>query len=245
VAQNGFIPLRRGILEHLEQGRLSGNEFLAYVLMILRADSKTGIWFGGALALSAFSGGFLSGRTARRVLEGLETKGYIKRFSEPGRRGNYPVLINFYEVTQGARSGHRLNAEQTTDWRHPVYEGGASKRRGDDLLSTIDKDNNKKTLGAEQAPLIPERLIFDGHHLKISERQDGILAAAFPGVDRQAEYRKMDSWLEANPQRRTKKRKTTGHWWFQRIGVRAERTEQIEQSQDGDDWPKIQKPWEM
>ncbi len=47
----------------------------------------------------------------------------------------------------------------------------------------------------------PSRSAFKGTHLEITQGQDEILAEAFPWVDRQAEYKRMDSWLEANPKK--------------------------------------------
>ncbi|KKL72754.1 hypothetical protein LCGC14_2081780, partial [marine sediment metagenome] len=46
--------------------------------------------------------------------------------------------------------------------------------------------------GDAQAPA-PSPSAYKGIHLKISQRQDKILAEAFPWVDRQQEYHKMDS----------------------------------------------------
>jgi hypothetical protein len=63
----------------------------------------------------------------------------------------------------------------------------------------------------------PSPSAFPGTHLKVSERQDRMLAEAFPWVDRQAEYRKADSWLEANPDRRPKHTARFLHNWFSKI----------------------------
>jgi len=43
------------------------------------------------------------------------------------------------------------------------------------------------------------------------------LGEAFPWVERQAEYRKMESWLEANPLRRPKNASRFAHNWFSKI----------------------------
>jgi hypothetical protein len=58
---------------------------------------------------------------------------------------------------------------------------------------------------------------FVGSHFRVSEKQDRLLAAAFPWVDRQVEYCKADSWLEANPERRPRKSSRFLHNWFSRI----------------------------
>jgi len=121
---NGFAPIRRGLGRHAEDGRMTPLEFAGYVMMIMRADRETGMWWGSARALSfAFNAG-LSDRAARRVLEELERGQYIKRFAKPGAHGNYAILINRYECTDGATKGSRIDALNTTDWRNPaVFEG--------------------------------------------------------------------------------------------------------------------------
>lgn len=79
------------------------------------------------------------------------------------------------------------------------------------------------------AQATPSRFAFEGTHLKISEGQDRLLAEAFPWIDRKQEYRKMDSWCEANPKKRPKSYSKFAHNWFQRIdppGVRDDRAKQ-------------------
>jgi MarR-like DNA-binding transcriptional regulator SgrR of sgrS sRNA len=95
-------------------------EFAALTLMILGADSATGIWKGSAKALAAIYG--FTMRTARKALESLHARGYIKRFPTRGRHGNYPILIHHYECSHGVNEGRRLNAGKTVNWRAPVYE---------------------------------------------------------------------------------------------------------------------------
>jgi hypothetical protein len=63
----------------------------------------------------------------------------------------------------------------------------------------------------------PSPSSFTGLHYTVSSRQDRVLADAFPWVDRQAEYHKADSWLEANPNRRPKNSSRFLHNWFGNI----------------------------
>ena len=68
----------------------------------------------------------------------------------------------------------------------------------------------------KEAPA-PPSLSFSGQHIAVTTKQDVILGEAFPWIDRPAEYRKADSWLEANPERRPKKANRFLHNWFSRI----------------------------
>lgn len=116
---SGYVPIRRGILDHVRSGDLTHEETFAYLIIILESDCATGIWWGSAKALGPYN---FSHRAARHILEQLHIKGYINRFSKKGRRGNYPVLINKYGVTRGRWAGMKLNANKTLDWREPAYE---------------------------------------------------------------------------------------------------------------------------
>jgi hypothetical protein len=119
----GFIQLRRGLFEHLRDGRLTLLELSALCVILLLADKATGIWIGSARALAANCGaGDITDRQARHLLESLEKKGYIRRFPRRRSHANYPILVNRYLVTFGAYSGMTLNAAATDDWRQPVYE---------------------------------------------------------------------------------------------------------------------------
>ena len=119
----GFAQLRRGLVDHLLDGRLTSSEHSAYCLMIQLADHKTGIWKGSAKHLASLYGaGDVDERRARYLLESLEKKGYIKRFVKRRQRGNYSVLIDKFNCSDGAYKGRRLNAALTTDWRTSVYD---------------------------------------------------------------------------------------------------------------------------
>jgi hypothetical protein len=120
---NGYTQKRRGAVEHLRDGRFTLLEYGTHDLILALADKATGIWWGSAKALAAICGaGDVTDRQARHLLESLERKGYLARFPKRRGHGNYPVLVNKFEVTFGAYKGMRLNAEKTMDWRRPAYE---------------------------------------------------------------------------------------------------------------------------
>ena len=119
----GYVPKRRGVLDHLRDGRLTLQQFGAFDALVLLADKASGIWNGSARALAAQCGaGDVSDRQARHLLESIEAGRYIKRFPTPRSHRNYPILIDKFLITFGAHRGKRLNASATSDWRNPVYE---------------------------------------------------------------------------------------------------------------------------
>lgn len=118
----GFIQIRNGIKKHLDRGVLGLVDLAVYVQIHLQCDYSTGIWHGSAAKIAATTPRGADERAIRRSLEHLDEIGFIKRFNVQGKRGNYPVIINKYVPQSGAVMGKRLNAEATTDWRHPVYD---------------------------------------------------------------------------------------------------------------------------
>ena len=143
---SGFVKLRRGILEHYQDGKVSAYEFHIYVLLILEANYENGVWRGCAEKLSIVYK--IPARTCRDVLEKLHRKGYIKRFHVRGKHGNYPVLINKYECRDGAGNEVYLNAKKSTDWRHPIYESAATvpgRCRDGAAIQEVRTNNKEKT----------------------------------------------------------------------------------------------------
>jgi hypothetical protein len=122
VSNNGnYVQLRRGLLEHMETGRLSAREFAAHVLIVLLADSGSGVWWGNSVALAAkFGSGDVSELAAQKTLRSLGEKGYIKSLRQPGSRAGYPIIVNRYKITVGKLAGGLVDAENTTDWRKPA-----------------------------------------------------------------------------------------------------------------------------
>lgn len=91
----GYIPIRRGIYEHLRDGRMSGKELMVYIVLHLKADHKTGVCLKASAPMLAHLLQ-INRRMANRLLASLEEKGYIYRLKHRGQVRNYPVLIHKY-----------------------------------------------------------------------------------------------------------------------------------------------------
>lgn len=152
--KRGFTPIRNGIQEHLEHGRLGSFDLGIYVRIHLDADYRSGIWWGSAqklIALAPFDGSL---RHVQKSLRRLEAIGFIRRFLIRGKHGNYPVLINKYEIRDGALKGKRLNAWRATDWKHAAYETvtdewteKATERGTDEGIDRTPYKKNKESRG--------------------------------------------------------------------------------------------------
>lgn len=162
---SGFAKVRRGILEHLQDEKIGMGEFSVYMLVLLNADPSTGAWIGSARKLADRY--LLSERTCRDNMEKLEAKGYIKRFQVPGKHASYPILINRFEVTDGAARGRFLNATASLSYKDLVFDSaaaGAAMSAGagagagaDKYLEKLEK-KEKKTLPPTAAD--PRHTIF-------------------------------------------------------------------------------------
>ena len=122
MPSGGFIAVRRGLLEHLRRGKLTELEALTFIIILGLANPHTGIWWGSAKSLWGEYPFYGNERRARRALEGLASKRYIKRLSTPGKHSNYPILIDKYEVKVGEKVGLRLNARKSRNERRLCYE---------------------------------------------------------------------------------------------------------------------------
>ena len=156
--ENGFLPLRRGLWEHVRDGRMTITEVLAFIYICSQADTRTGIWKGSAKSLSGELG--IPERTARDVLEKMEDGDYIRRFAVPGRHACYPILIHKFPISQGEHNGEQLNALDSNSPAELSYlsrehdgevhgEVGASQR----ILDTRDKKRTRAPKPAAPADL--------------------------------------------------------------------------------------------
>ena len=107
----GYVQFRRGIIEHLYNGLMTGNEYIAFTILLALADKKTGGYKINASALATWSGGLLSTDAADRALRGLEVKHYVYRKTKLGSSKVYPYWINKYLLTAGPKAGRRLNLD--------------------------------------------------------------------------------------------------------------------------------------
>jgi hypothetical protein len=114
---NGFVPVRRGLLEHLHDGSITEKEWSLYNILLHMADHKTGKVSTNAASLNTFFN-LTSIRTTQRAIQSLEEKGYIKRpFFTLGAHKNQVIFINKFMTSNKTV----LSFEDTTDWEHPAY----------------------------------------------------------------------------------------------------------------------------
>lgn len=131
--RRGFYKRRRGILEHLENGRIGLIDLAIHDYLNLKANLvidpacsiPPGVCFSSAVAIHAICSKGATERTIRRSLAHLEKIGWIKRWIPRGEAGNYPILVCRSSVHDLSGVEYRVNGAETMDWRHPVLESAA------------------------------------------------------------------------------------------------------------------------
>jgi len=159
----GFIKIRRGLRDHVRDGKMNLLELGVYLHLQFCADFRTGIHKNSAGHIYYATGQRYSVRQIQRALEALEKAGYIKRFIVDGRRGDYYILIHKFFVTDGAWKDHYLNAQKTADYGSPVYELSVD----DDVEEDVEEDVDH---GVDDDV---DRGDDDGEYVKKSEKNFG------------------------------------------------------------------------
>jgi hypothetical protein len=117
---SGFVQLRRGLSEHVRDGRLSFFEASLYVFILMDTNPATGLCYGSAGLFSVIYG--VPSRTCRDALEKLEEKGYLRRFPTRGKHGSYPILVNKFRCSDGAMKGKYVNCSKSIDYKCITYD---------------------------------------------------------------------------------------------------------------------------
>lgn len=111
---NGWVQLRRGILDHLLDGRLTATECFSLVLLIVLADGSTGGGIINAPLLCYWMGHLFNQNTAARVLSELHRKRYIWYRASRSKAGQ-KYFINRYFLTKGRMIGRMTNLFELFD----------------------------------------------------------------------------------------------------------------------------------
>lgn len=97
----GHIKIRRGINEHIEKGYINAIELGVYLYLHLNADYIIGS-IRSFSAKSVAENLRTSYNLITKALRNLEKNGYIRRFLRKGQRTYYPLVLNKFELPNGA-----------------------------------------------------------------------------------------------------------------------------------------------
>jgi len=196
-----YVPLRRGLEEHAKFGRgfgLTHEQGWAFTLILMRADCETGLWRGSSKALLQYN---WTHRQAKKILESLEKKGYIKRFCKPRQRGNYLIAVDKYGVTRGPHRGLVVDAKQSTSPESVVYRvweewplEGQLEAPSQEVRKENEKKKRKNTAQASPSPLVDSFESF----WKLYPKKVGKLVAqrAWGKVPRRTSWRSLIDGLQ-------------------------------------------------
>jgi hypothetical protein len=157
---SGYVRLRRGVLDHLQQARISFSEYAIYTILLQLADSRSGCAFTNAKSLEALIDRGLKQQRIQDILLELQLKGYVKRFGQAHvGSGSYPILIHRYQITSGEKKDWFVDAFGSKEYRKPKLV----KEREDvpGMWSDPDPSTAEELFGPEEAHLFTEPLPGD------------------------------------------------------------------------------------
>lgn len=115
----GWYRRRRGVLEHIRDGRMSLLDNSFHDLLCQLADPGTGIALTSAAHLAREFG--ISRKLAQKYLCRLERKRYIRRIRKARSRSMQITLIHLFECSSLPHNGKVLNAWSADDYRQCAY----------------------------------------------------------------------------------------------------------------------------
>lgn len=129
MSAGGWYARRRGAGEHLASGRISLFDSGVHDFLCMNAQSRIepsssvppGIWIGSARKIWLLTARQDDERAIQRSIQKLERIGWIRRYLAPGHRGDYPILISKFVVTDLSGTQFFINAELSDNWKHPKY----------------------------------------------------------------------------------------------------------------------------
>lgn len=180
----GYYGRRRGILEHIEDGRISMLDNSFHDVLCQIADHSTGIAYTSAARLARRFN--LSRQLVHKYLIRLERGRYIRRFRKARSSATQVIWIHLYECTGLSQSVKRLNAWASDDYRFPVYEA-VDRRVDSEVDSAVDtgglypyvqKVKSKKNPAAKPAAPSPHQQVTETEQRRRIGERDARLARA-------------------------------------------------------------------
>lgn len=151
---NGYAKFRRGLVEHLKDGRMTADEYCVFSLLIQLADFHSGVWIGSGVAMSSYTK--WCERKNQMVLGSLQSKGYLELRTIPGRKGNYPIVVNKYH---GSAHGDAMTGQIMA----PGCADEALSPHGETTLKEVIQEKKDKEVrpahksrGSHHLPLRPK-----------------------------------------------------------------------------------------
>lgn len=206
IGMAGHVELRRGLMAHIESGKLSIHDLGMFIVLLLLADPSSGCLNSNTVILASKCR--LTYKAARGCLDRLERENYIKCFKTEGRGASFWIAVGQYKVTIGARIGEYLDVVNTTDYSNPAYSKGKfSSKTGQVKGQVLGMNRTSPNIGREEtrsreeeeaapAPLVT----FSGSRIKITPEIHAALVHEHPAKNFQLIYPAIDAWLEKKGQ---------------------------------------------
>lgn len=172
----GFSPIRRGLIEHIREGKFCPSDLGIYTFLQLTADWSTGVCYTCAAGIASQFGDPGLKELIQKALRRLRDNGYINYQWGHGQRGSYPILLNKYEPTVGELCGKRLNAFAGNSLERPVYE----PKNGEVTVEERSRNGGDTVAGTVETPILEVKKLDLQEVKTLQDKSVGANAPARP-----------------------------------------------------------------
>lgn len=114
----GFVKLRRGILEHVPD-RMSIEEFGVFSVLLTLADFRNATWVGSGNEIRKYI--HRRKQHIHQVLMSLRKKGYIRFELPEGNNAKYPIFIPKYYTHEDGSSMAEMTVWEPAKLKNPRF----------------------------------------------------------------------------------------------------------------------------
>src|SRR5271157_4551015 len=138
MSYKGYVPLQRGLLEHMVNARINNTETLVFVTILMLCSNETGSAIINASEISKYT--HISHDRSNRALHSLQCKNYIYRDLKTvfGPCQMYRVWVNKFRISLGEHKTRNLNLSEvfeTKDTSKIKYDDPATPVRNQCVTS--------------------------------------------------------------------------------------------------------------
>lgn len=166
----GFLRLRNGLLEHVEEGRFNLRLYALYIYLLQRRRWASGIVWTNARSIATTFGEKIT--TVQSLMQTLRVRGYIQYPKGFGKKGNYPVCIINDQPTHGMLTGYRLSGFSDETYTSVIYEPLNGEHTEIVLTTYGGWADDRLTMGSARVLIVPLLDIRSGRLLDCEDQTE-------------------------------------------------------------------------
>ena len=170
---NGWVPIRRNLFDHYEDGRMTLCEYNVFLLLLLMAKHQDGTVSIGPTQIKQTFGRDFSEDQCKKVLSRLVSKGYIKCIKPSVKKGTSALyLVDKYEVWNGDGIVKRVEVKRLTLALESPNGTPSVPQVGTNVPSYIDLESIPYEESEEDSALEPPIVPPSRHSHRVTSQQE-------------------------------------------------------------------------